>query len=484
MSNDQTITSSRKVHEQLDHPIIDADAHFVEYFAALASFFKEEGVDELPQLLGQASIGKLTLEDTSRSDSTQSKSDQSRGVQAPWWAMPAENTLDLATAIIPNLLHERLDDMGIDFSVMYPSVGLILPHIKLEKNRRGACRAMNRYSAEMFGECADRMTPVAVIPLNTPEEGIEALEYAVNELDLKAALIPSYIERQTGSDIWYDTLGLNSEHDYDPFWRRCGELGVSLSSHSISMGIGFRRSPTTYMYNHIGHFAAAGEAFAKSLFFGGVTKRFPELRVAFLEGGVHWAVGLLGDLVSRWEKRNIQAVQAYDPSKVDVALLDQMLDKYGSRLVKRAELGGAKVSTPILGSGGPFDDFEHITPECSEDMADLFLPNFYFGCEADDPMAGTAFDCSRTPFGRPLNAIFSSDIGHWDVPDMTEVLDEAWEQVEHGWLDRAAFRDFTFTNPVRFYTDTNPDFFTGTVVEKAVNAELRRASTTESAQVS
>ena len=28
------------------------------------------------------------------------------------------------------------------------------------------------------------------------------------------------------------------------------------------------------------------------------------------------------------------------------------------------------------------------------------------------------------------------------------------------------FRDFTFTNPVHFWADSNPDFFKGTAVEK------------------
>jgi predicted TIM-barrel fold metal-dependent hydrolase len=367
---------------------------------------------------------------------------------------------------------------------MYSSAGLIFPHIKDEKKRRGACRAVNRYSAEMFGACSDRMTPAAVIPLHTPEEGIEALEHAVNELGLKTAMIPSFVERPVPAgqrapyNVWFDTLGLDSAYDYDSFWRRSIELGVSLASHSASMGIGFRGSSTNYMYNHIGHFAAAGEAFAKSLFFGGVTRRFPGLRVAFLEGGVHWAVGLLGDLVGRWKKRNIEAVQKYDPAKVDAALVGQMLEKYGSRLTARAGGVGGQ-ATPAMLSGGPFDDFEHIAANRAEELADLFLPNFYFGCEADDPMTATAFDCSRTPFGRPLHAMFSSDIGHWDVPDMTEVLEEAWEHVEKGWLDRAAFRDFTFGNAARFYTDTNPEFFAGTVVEKAVNAELRRAPAAE-----
>ncbi len=52
--------------------------------------------------------------------------------------------------------------------------------------------------------------------------------------------------------------------------------------------------------------------------------------------------------------------------------------------------------------------------------------------------------------------MMGSDIAHWDVPDMTEVLEEAWEMVDHGWIDEAAFEEFTFANPVRFYTGTNP----------------------------
>ncbi len=57
-------------------------------------------------------------------------------------------------------------------------------------------------------------------------------------------------------------------------------------------------------------------------------------------------------------------------------------------------------------------------------------------------------------------------MGHFDVPDMTEVVPEAYELVEHGLLDDDDFRDFMFTNAVRFWGRTNPDFFKGTVVER------------------
>ena len=102
----------------------------------------------------------------------------------------------------------------------------------------------------------------------------------------------------------------------------------------------------------------------------------------------------------------------------------------------------------------------------AEDIKDLFVPNFYFGCEADDPINAWAFNRKALPMGARLNAFFSSDIGHFDVPDMTEVVPEAYELVERGLLDDEDFRDFMFANAVRFWGEVNPDFFKGTAVEK------------------
>jgi hypothetical protein len=311
--------------------------------------------------------------------------------------------------------------------------------------------------------------------MHTPAEAIEELEFATGDLGLKAVMIAGFIERPVADPsrsayrVWWDTYGVDSACDYDPFWRRCEELGVSVASHSGSMGIGFRRSITNYMHNHIGHFGATGEALAKSLFFGGVTRRFPRLRVGLLEGGVHWAVGLYADLIARWEKRNLEAVQKYDPRRIDHALFAELLAKRGGVLASR---GASRRLVPgDFHEEGPYDDFARLGIQHAEQIRDLFVPHFYCGCEADDPMTPTAFDRHRIPFGAQINAMFSSDIGHWDVPDMTEVLEEAHECVEHGWLDAGQFRDFVFGNVARFYTDTNPRFFEGTAVERAV-AEL------------
>jgi hypothetical protein len=104
----------------------------------------------------------------------------------------------------------------------------------------------------------------------------------------------------------------------------------------------------------------------------------------------------------------------------------------------------------------------------------VFSRQYFFGCEADDPMAAVAFDERLNPLGARIPALFASDIGHWDVPDFRKVLEEAWELVEHGLLDPEGFRHFTFANPVRLWAKTNPGFFEGTCVEKAVTEELTR----------
>jgi len=70
--------------------------------------------------------------------------------------------------------------------------------------------------------------------------------------------------------------------------------------------------------------------------------------------------------------------------------------------------------------------------------------------------------------------VFSSDIGHWDVARMDEVLPEAYEHIEHGWLDAHQFRAFMCDNTLRMYTDANPGFFDGTLIEGYAEKVLKR----------
>ena len=98
------------------------------------------------------------------------------------------------------------------------------------------------------------------------------------------------------------------------------------------MGWHGRESVDSFTFNHIGHFAKASHAFARALILGGVTHRFPDLRFAFLEGGVGWACNLVTDLVGHWERRRREAMEAQTrPTNLDRQELARLF-----RAVRRA----------------------------------------------------------------------------------------------------------------------------------------------------
>jgi predicted TIM-barrel fold metal-dependent hydrolase len=482
------LSKSAAVHAKLGYPVIDSDGHTVEFEPGVMEYLAKAGgakmVDRYKARWNtgmNASLGALFGWNRLSPEERVAQ----RATRSPWWGLPTKNTLDRATSTLPKLLHERLDEIGLDVTVLYPSLGLAAPHIDDAEVRGAACRAFNMFHADIFREYGDRMIPVAVIPMHTPQEAIEELEYAVKQLGFKAVMMAGHVIRPIPEVVrmapqaeryayWLDNLCLDSEYDYDPVWAKCIELGVAPTFHSAGMGWGSRTSISSYMYNHIGHFAAAGEALCKAMFFGGVTRRFPKLRCAFLECGVGWAASMYADMIGHWEKRNGKAMANYDPANLDREMLLSLYERYGGDMVK-GKMGRIAEGGMLAGTRedpATLDDWRRCGIERREDIRDLFVPNFYFGCEADDPMNAAAFDTKVNPFGAKLKAVFSSDIGHWDVPDMTEVVEEAYELVEHGTITEQDLRDFMFVNPARLWTDMNPDFFKGTVVESQVNKLL------------
>jgi predicted TIM-barrel fold metal-dependent hydrolase len=400
-----------------------------------------------------------------------------------WWGLPARNVLDRATAMAPKLLYQRMGDLGLDYAVIYPTLALFVALIRDDDLRRAVCHAFNMLSADLFREFSDRLTPAACIPMGKPEWAVEELEFCARTLGLKAMMLESLMRRPVAAvrddgdhsrfATWPDTLGLDSEYDYDAVWAKCVELRVAPTFHSGSQGVGLRYSPTNFVYNHIGHFGAAGEAVCKSLFMHGVTRRFPTLKFAFLEGGVGWACSLFSDLISHWKKRNPHALDETNPVNLDTKELAILLRDYAPKAVAEHldEIDATRrilVDTPEV-----IDDFARCGIEQPQDIRDLFEHSFYFGCEADDPINAWAFNRKVTPFGAGLRAIMGSDIGHFDVTDMTEVVAEAYELVEHGLMTESDFEDFVYRNPVRLWAGVNPDFFKGTAIENEAAALMR-----------
>ncbi len=487
MTLEASLNPSR-IRAELGFPVIDVDGHVLELIPAALPYLRES----LGQKLFDRYVTSRTPLEAALSRSDVASRKDSRHPQLGWWSSPVDNPRDVATSIFPRLLHERMEELGIDLMVAFPTHALGSAGIQDEELRTGVCRGFNDFFADVYGPYSDRLLMAGMIPMFTPGEAIAELEHC-HRVGLKVASIPHCVIRpikapRPGSPFmwpdqthWLDYFGFESDYDYDPVWDRFRTLRFAVCAHG---GVGpsppdFYRAVTNFMFNHIGSFAAMMYPLCKSLFLGGVTKRFPDVNFAFMEAGVAWACTLLSDTVEHWERRNITSLwRHYNPELLDGAALVRLAREHGQGMVPEGlDDGGLEdLLTAVTLKGVPpeeYDEFTALGVERVEQLRDLFVDRFYFGCESDDRTAAFAYSDANA-FGAHLKPMFSSDISHFDVPDMSTVLPSAYRLLADGLLTEAQFRDFMFANAVRLHGGANPAFFRGTAIQSEAERVLRQ----------
>jgi hypothetical protein len=175
-----------------------------------------------------------------------------------------------------DLFCEERADQGWDYSILLPGNTLGALAVRDPGKRGTLQRAINHYHADVWHRYRAHVTPVAGIPLHSPQAGVAHLEFAIKRLQLKAIYLSGAPQRLAAGD---------TPPDYDPFWSRVVELGVPV----------LLDCPGT---------APALEVFASALFFGQVTRRFPRLRVGLLDGGSGWRAPVCTAMASSLESRD------------------------------------------------------------------------------------------------------------------------------------------------------------------------------------
>src|SRR5215472_12824206 len=103
MSSDQL--SSAQIRARLSHPVIDSDGHWIEYFPMMLDYLRRvagakaaDGMKTGDEIVGR--ILTMSLEQRRHE----------RRAQQSWWPFPTRNTRDRATAMIPKLLYQRMEE--------------------------------------------------------------------------------------------------------------------------------------------------------------------------------------------------------------------------------------------------------------------------------------------------------------------------------------------------------------------------------------
>ena len=165
---------------------------------------------------------------------------------------------------------------------MFTSEGLSVGFIQRPAYAVRVCRAYNDYVYDRYARHSDRLHPMALIPMQNPVEAARELRRAVGELGFVGAMLPS-----TG-------LPLHLGHEYWwPIYEAAAELDCALGVHGGSNHGSGIDTFTSFTGSHVLHHSLPLMQALVAFIYHGVCDRYPNLRLAFLEGGCGWLAFLL-----------------------------------------------------------------------------------------------------------------------------------------------------------------------------------------------
>lgn len=260
-----------------------------------------------------------------------------------------------------------LDDSGIAWTVLYPTIALAYGKMPTPDYAVALCRAYNDWLYHTYVRVDARFKGIAIIPMQDPPEAAKELRRAITELGFIGAMLPS-----NGLALPF------SSKFYWPVFEEANRLGCPLAVHGgCHDRFGFDHQRSYIPIHAMGHPTGLMHCCA-DMTYNGLFETFPKLRVAYLEGGVAWLLLLLERLHDSHE-----AIFQYIPPDEPIIREGQDPRKYIKHLIAtdRIYLGieTEELTLPfalkVVGNK-PFlfsSDFPHeVTLEsCRHDIAEL-----------------------------------------------------------------------------------------------------------------
>jgi predicted TIM-barrel fold metal-dependent hydrolase len=190
-----------------------------------------------------------------------------------------------------------LDKTEIAWTVLYPTAGLAVGRIMAPDWAVIACQAYNNWLHEKFLRRNSRLKGMALVPFQDIDAAVGELRRAVKELGMLGAMLPSNGEAILGH--WGNKI-------YWPLYEEAQKLGCPLAVHVGCLNhMGLDSFATYYPAHALGHpFSLMIQASA--MLAHGVFQQFPNLRVAFLEGGATWVPFMMDRLDRSYHAGHVQ----------------------------------------------------------------------------------------------------------------------------------------------------------------------------------
>jgi predicted TIM-barrel fold metal-dependent hydrolase len=201
---------------------------------------------------------------------------------------------------------DAMDRESVDLAVLFPSRGLFVLGLDsvdqmgpdgLEPEFAAAiARAYNDWLHDFVSAAPDRLYGCAMVAPHDVASAVDETRRTVTQYGFRGIYLPPGI---VGRKPWHD-------RHWDPLWGECERLGVPVCFHGggrtwlkpdFSLEIFADRLMMWHTFNQ----PLGVMTVAVSLCAGGVLERFPNLRVALLEGNCSWAPWLMHRLDEHYE---------------------------------------------------------------------------------------------------------------------------------------------------------------------------------------
>ena len=122
-----------QIRRRLTHPVIDADGHLAEFMPMVIDCMREVADDAVAERFIRFRRSPFT---------------SGEGYLPTRVFFGSPPTLDRMTVMLPKLLYRRLEEIGLDFALLYPTSGLSVLSNPDDELRQAAARALNTYYAQ------------------------------------------------------------------------------------------------------------------------------------------------------------------------------------------------------------------------------------------------------------------------------------------------------------------------------------------------
>ena len=201
---------------------------------------------------------------------------------------------------------EHIKDMdidGIDVSIVYPSVGLLLYSVPDGELLTSAFRTYNDWLAEFCGAVPKRLKGIAMLNIDDVQEGVKELERCAN-LGFVGAMTTIYPPENRSYD----------NPEYEPLWAAAQDLRMPLSLH-----IGTNRPGPSQEFQDLDTqkpaFISNADHWVRMslahIIFSGVFERYPKLQVGSVEQDLAWVPFFLNRIDYTYTQRVQEFFQGY-----------------------------------------------------------------------------------------------------------------------------------------------------------------------------